>query len=62
MTLSTRICSSQKIGQLSDQNGLQQDERRSNSGQQNICKDERRHLLTISDNVLNVVEKAGCEE
>ncbi len=36
--------------------------RRSDSGQRNVYKDERRCFLTISDNVLNVVEKAGCEE
>ncbi len=54
-----------KVGQLSDQNGLLRFAtiwRRSDSGQQNVCNDERHRFLTISDNVLNVVEKAGCEE
>ncbi len=51
-----------KVAQLSDQKWFSTRWRRSDSGQRNVCNDERCRFLTISDNVLNVVEKAGCEK
>jgi hypothetical protein len=51
-----------KVDQLSDQKWFSTRWRRSDSGQRNVCNDECCRFLTISGNVLNVVEKAGCEE
>jgi hypothetical protein len=62
MTLSTRICSSQKSRPVEWPKWFATRWIRSDSGQRDVCNDERCRFLTISDNVLNVVEKAGCEE
>jgi hypothetical protein len=62
MTLSTRICSSQKSRPVEWPKWFATRWRRSDSGQRDVCNDERCRFLTISDNILNVVEKAGCEE
>jgi hypothetical protein len=58
----TRICSSQEVGQVSDQTALQEDEEAAIQNVPGNQSDDHIGLLIILDNILPVGKSAGGKE